>query len=205
MLNQYTSLTAAQWNGYFPHAILDEVQKAPVLIESIKSVYDQFPDSSYVLTGSSQLILLNKVRESLAGRCSIFEIFPLTIPEIMSKHWEDEVRLSVLQKVLQTGKIPEILPSFSMDPAYSERERVFQYYIKNGGYPVLTKNKMDDDERYEWLTNYIRTYLERDVRDLADFRSLEPFVRIQRMTALMTGISEVWEPFLINLFLCRSF
>jgi predicted AAA+ superfamily ATPase len=187
MLGQYTSLTAAQWFDYFPHAVLDEVQKAPVLIESIKSVYDQHPETNYVLTGSSQLLLMNKVRESLAGRCAIFEIFPLTIPEYITENWEEEIKLSVLQKLLQTNELPGFLPSFMMDPGYAGREGAFQYYLKNGGFPVLTKNSMDDDERYEWLTGYVRTYLERDVRDLADFRSLEPFVRVQRMTALMTG------------------
>ena len=187
MLSQYTSLTAAQWHDYYPHAVLDEVQKAPVLVESIKSVFDQFPDASYVLTGSSQLLLLNKMKESLAGRCAIFEIFPLTIPEIVTENWEEEIRLSVLQKLLQSGELPDLLPSFTMDPDYARREGAFQYYLKNGGFPVLTKNSMDDDERFKWLTDYVRTYLERDVRDLADFRSLEPFVRVQRMTALMTG------------------
>lgn len=187
MLDQYTSLTAGQWNEYYPHAVLDEVQKAPVLIESIKSVYDQYPHTNYVLTGSSQLLLLNKVRESLAGRCAIFEIFPLTIPEHLTEKWEEEIPLSVMQKLFLSGKLPEVLPSFMMDPAYAEREGAFQHYLKNGGFPVLTKNSMDDNERYEWLTDYVRTYLERDVRDLADFRSLEPFVKVQRMTALMTG------------------
>mgnify|MGYP006993449278 CR=1 FL=1 len=46
---------------------------------------------------------------------------------------------------------------------------------------------MTDDDRYDWLINYVRTYLERDVRDLADFRSLEPFIKVQKMTALLTG------------------
>lgn len=187
MLGQYTSLNAAQWHDYYPHAFLDEIQKAPVLVESIKSVYDQFPDTNYVLTGSSQLLLLKKVKESLAGRCAIFEIFPLTLPEYITENWEEEIRLSILQRLLQSGELPDFLPSFMMDPDYAGREGAFQYYLKNGGFPALTKNSMDDDERYEWLKNYIRTYLERDVRDLADFRSLEPFVRVQRMTALMTG------------------
>ncbi len=187
MISQYTSLTASQWNEYYPHTILDEVQKAPVLIESIKAVYDQFPDSSYVLTGSSQLLLLNKVRESLAGRCAIFELFPLTIPEIMTEKWEEEVRLSFLQELFKTGKIPSITPSFMLAPDYALREKTFRYYLLFGGYPALLKTKMNDNERFDWLTDYIRTYLERDVRDLADFRSLEPFIKVQRMTALMTG------------------
>jgi predicted AAA+ superfamily ATPase len=187
LIDQYTSLTASQWHEYYPHTVLDEVQKVPVLIESIKAVYDQFPDTSYILTGSCQLLLLDKVRESLAGRCAIFEIYPLTIPELMTEVWDEDIPLSFFQEFLQKGSLPEVLPSFMTDPDYAVREKIFQYYITNGAYPVLTIARMKDDERFEWLTNYIRTYLERDVRDLADFRSLEPFVKVQRMTALMTG------------------
>jgi len=187
LIDQYTSLTAPQWNEYYPQAILDEVQKIPVLIESIKAVYDQFPDTKYILTGSSQFLLLNKVRESLAGRSAIFELFPLTIPELMTDNWDDDIHPSVFQEFLQKGLIQNFLPSFLMDSGYAVREKAFQNYLLNGGYPVLTKNSFDDNERFEWLTDYIRTYLERDVRDLADFRSLEPFIKVQRMTALMTG------------------
>jgi predicted AAA+ superfamily ATPase len=188
LIDQYTSLTASQWHEYFPHSILDEVQKAPVLIESIKTVYDQFPDTSYVLAGSSQFLLLNKVRESLAGRCTIFELYSLTIPELMTEKWDQDISLSFLQEFMKKGSLPNILPSFMMDPDYAVREKLFQYYITNGGYPFLAKTKMKDNERFEWLTDYIRTYLDRDVKDLADFRSLEPFIKVQRMTALMTGI-----------------
>ncbi|MDR2801680.1 MAG: AAA family ATPase, partial [Prevotellaceae bacterium] len=44
----YARLTAGQWRDLFPLAILDEIQKEPVLVESIKSVYDQFDDPRYV-------------------------------------------------------------------------------------------------------------------------------------------------------------
>lgn len=187
LISQYTSLTASQWKEYFPHAILDEVQKAPVLIESIKAVYDQSPDTSYILTGSSQLMLLNKVRESLAGRCAIYELFPFTIPEMMTEKWDEDIPLSFLQEFFQKGSIPAVPPSFLLDSNYAVREKTFQYYLANGGYPALLRTKMKDVERFEWLTDYIRTYLERDVRDLADFRALEPFIKLQRMTSLMTG------------------
>jgi hypothetical protein len=95
--------------------------------ESIKSVYDQWEEPRYVLSGSSQLLLLEKVKESLAGRCTIIDLYPLTIPEL------------------------------------------------------------SDEDRFEWLANYVRTYLERDVRDLAAFRDLEPFVKLQRLVALQTA------------------
>ena len=57
---EYKKLTASQWHLHYPYAILDEVQKEPALIESIKSVYDQYSDTKYLLLGSSQLLLLKK-------------------------------------------------------------------------------------------------------------------------------------------------
>ena len=62
----YVELTAAQWKLLYPKAALDEVQKEPRLIESIKSAYDQYDDVRYLLLGSSQLLLLEKVKESLS-------------------------------------------------------------------------------------------------------------------------------------------
>ena len=49
MRSQFSKLTASQWKALFPNAILDEVQKEPTLIESIKSVYDQWTEPKYIL------------------------------------------------------------------------------------------------------------------------------------------------------------
>ena len=183
----YKQLTAGQWKALYPHAILDEVQKEPALIESIKSVYDQYNDVRYVLLGSSQLLLLNKVKESLAGRCTIKEVLPLTLPEMLSSSWDEQPAPSWFQNFIKSLKRPDMLPSFKLHPEFARKTKAFQYYLKNGGYPALVDDSLTDVQRFDWLKTYVRTYLERDVRDLADFRSLEPFVKIQRITALMTG------------------
>ena len=184
---QYAYLTAEQWHHLYPSAILDEVQKIPSVVESIKAVNDRFGDSRYLLTGSSQLLLMSKVRESLAGRCTIFELYPLTIPEILSEGWSDTVKNSFFQKYLESPDLPPLAPSFMMDSAYAERNAAFRWYLEFGGYPALVDPALGNEDRYEWLTGYVRTYLERDVRDLANFRYLEPFVRVQKMTSLLTG------------------
>ncbi len=184
----YANLTASQWNHLYPQAILDEVQKAPTLFESIKSVYDQFPDPRYILLGSSQLLLLDKVRESLAGRCQIIEMYPLTLPEHLTNSWEDPVKPSVFQDwIMGTRSLEDLLPSFLLYPDFAERQQAFDFYLTFGGYPAITDKNLSPDERWNWLGNYVRTYLERDVRDLADFRNLEPFVLMQKLTAIQTG------------------
>ncbi|HOV94883.1 MAG TPA: AAA family ATPase [Spirochaetales bacterium] len=93
----YARLTAAQWKELYPKAILDEVQKEPQLVEGLKSVYDQWPEPRYILTGSSQLLLTDKLRESLAGRCTIVELYPLTLPELETESWQKPVQPSFFQ------------------------------------------------------------------------------------------------------------
>lgn len=184
----YTSLSAPQWEINYPKAILDEIQKEPVLVESIKSVYDQFDSTRYILLGSSQILLLQKVKESLAGRSQIIELYPLTLPELVSGGWEDEIELSFFQKlILGQANISDLLPSFMLVPDYAHKKSQFDYFIDFGGYPALTDPQLTDTERFEWLSNYVKTYLERDIRDLAELRELEPFMKIQQMVALHTG------------------
>ncbi len=184
----FLSLTAQQWKALYPKAILDEVQKEPQLVESVKATYDTYNDVRYVLLGSSQLLLLEKVKESLAGRCIIYELYPLTLPEIETHDWTDEIHLSIWQKILSSPQTDlALFPSFLLDERMVEKQAAWQYYIQYGGYPALVAEDMSDEDKYLWLTNYVHTYLERDVRDLASFRDLDPFVKLQHATALYTG------------------
>lgn len=187
MRGQYAILSAQQWNVLYPKAILDEVQKEPSLVESIKSVYDQWDEPRYVLTGSSQLLLMKKVKESLAGRCIISEIYPLTLPELETETWNDVVLDSPFQTLLYSSNIPYTLPSFLFDPQYAHKMKAWNHYIQFGGYPALTSENMTDEEKYQWLSTYVRTYLERDIRDLASFRDLEPYIKLQQALAFQTG------------------
>ena len=184
--NAYLNLTAGQWAMLYPKALLDEVQKEPVIIESIKAVYDQFEDPRYVLLGSSQLLLMEKVRESLAGRCTIVEMYPLTLPELRTKNWKDDVTCSMFQNLLK-GNENMYFPSFLLDADREKKLEAYSHYMKYGGYPAISGNNSDENEKFNWLHNYVRTYLERDIRDLASFRNLEPFVQLQQYLALNTG------------------
>ena len=184
-VKEYVNLTAAQWRSLFPKAILDEVQKEPQLVESIKAVYDQFDEPRYILLGSSQIMLLQKIRESLAGRCQILELYPLTLPEMLTDGWNSEVQLSYFQKLLLGEPIPNL--PFLLDPEHPQKQKAFDDYLQFGAYPALSEPSLNAEEKYTWLNNYVRTYLERDIRDLAELRHLEPFTKVQKMMALNTA------------------
>jgi uncharacterized protein len=187
MRGRYSQLTASQWKTLYPTAILDEVQKEPVLIESIKSVYDQWENPRYFLLGSSQLLLLEKVKESLAGRCIILEFFPLTLPELRTTSWNDPVEDSLFQAELKNEAGGDFLPSFLLDKKMAEKQKAWDHYLAFGGYPAVSDEVLNEEERYVWLQNYVRTYLERDIRDLASFRDLEPYIKLQRYLAENTA------------------
>ena len=182
----YINLTAQQWAKLYPDALLDEVQKEPLIIESIKAIYDQFDEPHYVLLGSSQLLLMEKVRESLAGRCSIVEIYPLTLPEIRTKNWNDTVSDSLFQQLIKNEE-NDYFPSFLLDKSRSEKLESYYHYLKYGGFPAISEDDSNEEDKFDWLHNYVRTYLERDIRDLASFRDLEPFIKLQQYLALNTG------------------
>ena len=186
----FLNLTAEQWAQIYPQAVLDEVQCAPQLFHSIKATYDQFAHTRYVLLGSSQFLLLEKIRESLAGRCVIFEIYPLTLPELRSSDINEKTAHSsfFVDFVNDKQKIDDLLPSFVLDQNYANKINIYDYYLRFGGYPALTDPDLTDTEREEWLNMYVRTFLERDIRDLVSFRDLMPFIKLQQYLANTTGM-----------------
>jgi predicted AAA+ superfamily ATPase len=181
----YKKLTAKQWSTHYPNAVLDEIQKVPQLIESIKSVYDQYEAPRYVILGSSQIMLLKQIRESLAGRCQIIELYPLTLPEMLTNSWNHTITLSGFQQILQGSPFTAI--PFALDSQHPQKKEVFNQYLKFGAYPAISDPTLTDQEKYDWLRNYVRTYLERDIRDLAELRQLDPFTRVQKLLAINTA------------------
>ncbi len=185
----YTRMSAAEWIERYPRAVLDEVQKAPTLIESIKAAYDRSEEVRYVLLGSAQILLLSKVKESMAGRAAIEELWPLTLPEMATTSWEDPVSESRLVSWLRKGTTD--LSLFRGIPvasrSFARFAGLFDFYLKYGGMPVVHHQDITNEERRLWLRDYQRTYLERDVADLAVMSDLEPFVLAQSAIASRSG------------------
>lgn len=67
---------------YKPPILIDEVQKAPELFEQIKIICDESDEKGLIwLTGSQQYNMMKRVRETLAGRIGILELYSLSARE----------------------------------------------------------------------------------------------------------------------------
>jgi predicted AAA+ superfamily ATPase len=75
---------------------LDEVQKCPAILSSLKRIVDEEKvPGRFLITGSANITMLPKISETLAGRITFVDIFPLTIFEICSFN-ENPIAIDIL-------------------------------------------------------------------------------------------------------------
>ncbi len=152
---------------YPPPVILDEVQYAPDLLPYIKEKIDadRHQTGQFLLTGSQNLLLMQRVTESLAGRAAMLRLLPLSRREAEGRPqlplpWE-----------------PGAPPPAGKPLAYRE---LWERFLR-GGYPELVAHPRRDVSL--WHGSYIQTYLERDVRTLRQVGDLTQFQNFLRMLA----------------------
>lgn len=176
----------------YPRAVLDEIQKVPDLIEVVKAIVDRRGEERYLLLGSSHVLLLDQVRESLVGRAQLRRMWPLALAEALTEAETLEERPApppALLGVLSRGReaVAELPPVLSLHPLSAKLEATRDRLLAMGGMPALWERELTDADVREELGTYVTLYLERDLADLARLRDLEPFVRLQRLAAERTG------------------
>lgn len=150
---------------------IDEVQRAKELFRYIKIKCDESEERGlYCLSGSQPFHLMEGVSESLSGRIGIIELSGLSMRELMHDSF-DKHFLPTMQYVTERQQ--------SVRPP----ENIWQI-IHRGSYPELS------DSQKEWAAfyaDYVKTYLERDVRELAAVQDLNAFRRFMIAVAARTG------------------
>ena len=167
--------------------ILDEVQRAPEIFTSIKSVVDRHRTSGrFLLTGSANILLLPKLADSLAGRMEILRLHPLAQCELAS----------------QTSQFLDTL--FDRAFAISSYPRLQDELIERivaGGYPAALVRSIAR-RRANWYRDYIETLVQRDVRDLTRIQRLDALPRLLSLaaghTAQLLNISDLASPFQVS-------
>lgn len=158
---------------------LDEIQRAPELLHAVKRAIDrQRTPGRFLLTGSANLLLMRQVSESLAGRASYLTLWPMTRGEQLG-----EGRSGVWEELLAT-RDEEWLALLTARSAEPEDWRAL---ARRGGFPTPAVSMRRAAERAIWFDGYVRTYLERDLQDLASISALPDFRRLMRAACLRLG------------------
>lgn len=180
------NVSSFDWGKDLGPAVLDEAQKEPDVFDKVKFAFDEGQVNSTVLLGSSQIMLMKKVRESLAGRAFILELWPLMFAEILADA-PTPVKKPLLYSVLNDGveKALQKTSAVIAGPQVSQARKTEEYLLQWGGMPELLR--LNDTQRREWLRSYEITYLERDLADLARLDDLEPFRKFQQIAALRSA------------------
>lgn len=155
--------------------LIDEFQKVPSILETIKDIVDRLGyegkenNGLFWLTGSQKFKMMKGVAESLAGRVAVFEMSSLSMQEL-----EGNIHGCFVPEVEALKKVK--FPSLNVSEVY---QRIFR-----GGMPRLVTTDIDRDRYY---ADYVNTYLERDVKDLAQVGKLNEFYDFLVYMAARTG------------------
>ena len=148
---------------------IDEVQRSPGLLLAIKRRVDRNRRAGrFLLTGSSNLALLRRISESLAGRAVYKTLMPMTCSE--------RAGLGACGAWNTLVSAPEGLNG------KHTRRLDWREAAVSGGFPPAALAR-DVPTRTEWLDGYVKTYLERDLQMLSTIEHLADFRRLLRVAA----------------------
>lgn len=159
---------------YKPPIIIDEIQKAPELFEQIKIMCDETDERGlFWLTGSQQYHMISNIRETLAGRIGILELYSLSKNETDNIIFQNELDFTLdcllkRQKVSGKNDITDIFD-----------------HIWRGGMPAALD--ADEEQRQEYFNSYIETYLMRDVSEEGGITDTVRFRRFLNACAALTA------------------
>jgi predicted AAA+ superfamily ATPase len=156
-----------------PPVIVDEIQYAPNLFPYIKIIVDEMGEKGqFYLTGSQQFRMMKNVSESLAGRIGILNLLGLSLREIKG----DDFNIHFIPTEEYFNKRKETVRSTD----YKEIWNI----IHKGSMPAMYAGNLDWQMFY---SAYAKTYIERDVRDLAQVGDELKFIKFMTVMASRTS------------------
>ena len=163
--------------------IIDEIQKAPALLDEIKKVIDaqrlvwvknnEDRQLMYILTGSNRFELQQGISDSLAGRCGVIDMASFSQSETYGaegKLFDPEISWLLKREKELTGK-------------YRTRQQVFRDIFRGGMPDIVT----GVSNREVYFKSYVSTYIEKDVRKLISAGSELQFRNFLSIIALRTA------------------
>jgi len=127
----------------------------------------------FALSGSANLLLMEQISETLAGRAVYFTLHPFTVGEINNSSPPNLVTQLLDGNFPADGVQKQALPDI-LEP------------LLRGLLPPLVSLPSPASWR-QWWEGYVATYLERDLRQISQVANLPDFRRLMELTALRTG------------------
>jgi len=159
---------------YKPPIIIDEVQYAPELFGQVKILCDESEETGvFWLTGSQQYEMMKNVRETLAGRIGILELYSLSKSEKDGIVFENELDFTLSCLQARQAKAPK-----------NDVVDIFEH-IWRGGMPQVAD--ADTEQRQEYYNAYVNTYLMRDVAELGGVTDTLRFGKFLAACAALTA------------------
>ena len=154
-------------------AVIDEVQRAPDLLLAIKESVDkdQAP-GRFLLTGSTNLMAMPLVADSLAGRLEVITLLPFAQAELAGTPG------NLLDRLFDGAGPPAVGNPVVGDALLD--------IVLKGGYPEALR-RTSASRRQAWLQDYVALILDRDVRDIANIDQLDRLPRLLDVLAAHTG------------------
>jgi uncharacterized protein len=168
-------------------AVLDEVQHVPAVFSALKLTIDRERTAGrFILTGSTNVLLLPQLADSLAGRMATVRLHPLAQCELALKP------STFLDRLFTDG----------FAAAAGERHGAeLARRIVDGGYPAALA-RASQPRRAAWYRDYVDAVVQRDVRDLARISTLDAVPRLLELTAGQTArllnVSDLAGPFQLS-------
>lgn len=169
---------------YSSPLVIDEIQKAPQLLEYIKIEIDNMkkkflsnnepPKFLYILSGSNQFELQEAITESLAGRTCVFNLSSLSYNEIKGRKTS-----SYFNPSIDNLRDKEQL----LNGNYRSRKEIFED-IFVGGMPEYISLQLNRDMFFK---SYITTYIEKDVKRIISAVKETTFMNFMKYVALRTA------------------
>jgi len=151
--------------------ILDEIQRTPELFSYIQGIVDQKDiPGRFILSGSQNFLLLQRVSQTLAGRCAVLRLLPFSRSELTGRPMRELAKPRQPRRSSTSNNDVDSMDLFKA--------------LFAGGYPRIYDKGLHPQT---WLGNYYQTYLERDVRDLLNVGDIEGFSRFVRLCAGRSG------------------
>ncbi|MTI15329.1 ATP-binding protein [Sansalvadorimonas verongulae] len=157
--------------------IIDEIQRAPSLIRTIKLLIDERRrPGAFILTGSADLMTLPTLADSLAGRAEFITLYPFSHPE-RAYQGQSSTPPDIISQLLAPDYSPQAGAPLSL--------RQLQDIILQGGYPEAVTRS--GTRRSRWHKSYADAVIRRDIKELFQLQKLDEMGQLFKALAAISS------------------